>query len=79
MCYEIPLFSEKKRVTDESKRKYVAVKDDTETPAEKQNKVYEKLKDHIQDSVGFLYWKEEKKMGSTQHMENEDTNIEIPK
>ena len=56
------------------------VEDDTESPAEKRNKIYEKLQDHIPDAVGVLYWKEEQKqMGSTNSMEDEEREIEIPK
>ena len=77
---ESPTFLETRPVTDESKRTYVPVEDDIESPAEKRNKIYEKLQDHIPDAVGVLYWKEQQKQfGSTNNVEDEKRKIEIPK
>ena len=69
-----------RKTVDDSKRTYVPVEDDTESPEQKRNTIYEKLKEHIPDAVGVLYWKEENKLlCSAEPMETENSDDEIPR
>ena len=74
------IFLETRPTTDERKRRYVPVENDTESPAEKRNKVYEALQYHIPDAIGVLYWKEQQKeMGNNEATEIEDRSRKIPR
>ena len=63
-----------------SKRTYVPVEDDTESPQQKRDRLYERLHKYIPNAVGVLYWKEEKKQRAmAKAMQDTDKNEEISK
>ena len=73
-------FVEVRKVVHESKRTYVPIDDDTESPAMKRHKIYSALQDCLPDSVGVIYWKEEQKtIAQIEPVQVENRHVEIPK